>query len=321
MDISTTYLGFKLPNPFIVGAGPISDTLENAKRAEDAGAAAIVMRSLFKEQIDSEASAQPESSEEFTGSASESSDQGMFILNKDRYLEQLMKIKEAVDIPVLASLNGYEAGEWLNFSKTLEEAGADALELNLFYVASNLTEDSATIENRALEMVKWIKKTVSIPLAVKLSPFYTSTVSFAHKLQQAGADGMVLFNRYYEADIDVEQKKIFPIRQLSDSRELLIRLRWLAIISGNLNSANLAVSGGVHSAVDAIKAIMCGASAIQMVSALLKHGPEHLSKVRGDMIRWMEEKEQKSLADIHRCMDIVHSRANYMHLLQASTWA
>lgn len=321
MDISTTYLGFKLPNPFIVGAGPISDTLENAKRAEDAGAAAIVMRSLFKEQIDNEVSARPKSSEKLTGSAPDSSNQGMFILSKDRYLEQLMKIKEAVDIPVLVSLNGHEVGEWLNFSKTLAEAGADAMELNLFYVASNIMEDSVTIENRALEMVKWIKKTVSIPLAVKLSPFYTSTASFAYRLQQGGADGMVLFNRYYEADIDVEQKKIFSIRQLSDSRELLIRLRWLAILSGNLDSPSLAVSGGVHSAVDAIKAIMCGASAIQMVSALLKHGPEYLSKIQGDMIRWMEEKEHKSLADMHRCMDIVHTRANYIHLLQASTWA
>lgn len=311
MDLSTNYLGFKLPHPFIAGAGPLADSVESAKRLEDAGAAAIVMRSLFEEQLDTQAAA--------TRASAMKPEE--YVMRPDKYLEQLRKSKAAVGIPVLASLNGHTPGEWLNFARDLEQAGAGAIELNLFGVANDLAAPAASIEQRAIEMVRELKKSVKIPLAVKLSPFYTSLANFAGALEEAGADGMVVFNRFYEADIDVEKIEIVPQRQLSDSRELLLRLRWLAILSGSLQSAKLAVTGGVHSAVDAIKTVMCGAAAIQMVSALLKQGPEQLSKVRESMIKWMEEKGYESLAELHGPMNTLRTRANYIRLLQTWQWA
>jgi dihydroorotate dehydrogenase (fumarate) len=311
MDLSTSYLGFKLPHPFIAGAGPLADTVESAKRVEDAGAAAIVMRSLFQEQIDAKA----------TVSHPSFMEPEEYVMGPDEYLVQLRKIKEQVNLPVFVSLNGHTPGEWLNYAVALEQAGADVLELSLFDVPTDVEAPAAVIEQRAVEMVQGIRKGVKIPLAVKLSPFYTSLAHFARSLEEAGANGMVLFHRYFEADIDVEKLEIQANRQLSDSRELLLRLRWLAILSSSLRSATLAVTGGVHSAVDAIKAVMCGASAIQMVSALLKHGPEHLSKVRQDMVKWMEEKGYESLAQLHSPMNTLRTRANYIRLLQTWQWA
>jgi dihydroorotate dehydrogenase (fumarate) len=311
MDLATNYLGFKLPHPFIAGAGPLADTVESAKRLEDAGAAAIVMRSLFEEQIGTPAPTIRPSSMK----AEE------YVMRPDDYLEQLRKIKEAVGIPVFASLNGHTLGEWLNFAGALEQAGAAALELNLFDVPTDVAASAATSEQNAVEMVREIRKIAKIPLAVKLSPFYTALANFAKTLEEAGANGMVLFNRSFEADIDVEKLEIVAQRQLSDSRELLLRLRWLAILSGSLRSAQLAVTGGVHSAVDAVKAVMCGASAIQMVSALLKQGPEQLSKVRESTIKWMEEKGYESLAQLHGPMNTLRTRANYIRLLQTWQWA
>jgi dihydroorotate dehydrogenase (fumarate) len=311
MDLSTNYLGFELPHPFIAGAGPLADTVETAKRLEDAGAAAIVMRSLFEEQLDAKAAV--------TRTSAMKPEE--YIMPPDKYLEQLRKIKAAVAIPVIVSLNGHTPGEWLHFARNLEQAGANAIELNLFDVANDAAAPAASVEQRAIEMVREIRKDVKIPLAVKLSPFYTSLANFAQALEGAGANGMVLFNRFFEADIDVEKLEIVAQRQLSDSRELLLRLRWLAILSSSLRSAKLAVTGGVHSAVDAIKAIMCGAAAIQMVSALLKQGPEHLSKVRESMIKWMEEKGYESLEQLHGPMNTLRTRSNYIRLLQTWQWA
>jgi dihydroorotate dehydrogenase (fumarate) len=311
MDLSTNYLGFELPHPFIAGAGPLADTVETAKRLEDAGAAAIVMRSLFEEQLDAKAAV--------TRTSAMKPEE--YIMPPDKYLEQLRKIKAAVAIPVIVSLNGHTPGEWLHFARNLEQAGANAIELNLFDVANDAAAPAASVEQRAIEMVREIRKDVKIPLAVKLSPFYTSLANFAQALEEAGANGMVLFNRFFEADIDVEKLEIVAQRQLSDSRELLLRLRWLAILSSSLRSAKLAVTGGVHSAVDAIKAIMCGAAAIQMVSALLKQGPEHLSKVRESMIKWMEEKGYESLEQLHGPMNTLRTRSNYIRLLQTWQWA
>lgn len=311
MDLSTNYLGFKLPHPFIAGAGPLADTVESAKRLEDAGAAAIVMRSLFDEQFDAKAA----------GTRTAAMKPEEYVMRPDKYLEQLRKSKAAIGIPVFVSLNGYAPGEWLNFARDLEQAGAGGIELNLFDVANDVAASAASIELRAVEMVRELRKSVKIPLAVKLSPVYTSLANFARALEEAGADGMVLFNRFFEADIDVEKLEIVLQRQLSDSRELLLRLRWLAILSGSLHTAKLAVTGGVHSAVDAIKTVMCGAVAIQMVSALLKQGPEHLSKVRESMVKWMERKGYESLAQLHGPMNTLRTRANYIRLLQTWQWA
>jgi len=304
MNLSTKYLGFELPHPFLVGAGPLSNSVENAQKLEDAGAAGIVMRSLFKEQIDDEFS-KPDSS----------------VVGLQEYLDLVRKIKDSVNIPVIASLNGHSPGGWLKFAQPIEEAGADALELNIYHVATIVGESASTIEQNAIEMVWEIRQSVDIPLSVKISPFYTSLANFATKLESTGANGLVLFNRFFETDIDVEVPAICANRQLSDSRELLLRLRWLATLSGSLESTSLAVTGGVHTAVDAIKSIMCGASAIQLVSALLKHGPEQLKKIQDSMQRWMEEKNYKSLTDMHCCMNVLHTRANYVDLLQNWDWA
>lgn len=304
MNLSTKYLGFELPHPFLVGAGPLSNSVENAQKLEDAGAAGIVMRSLFKEQIDDEFS-KPDSS----------------VVGLQEYLDLVRKIKDSVNIPVIASLNGHSPGGWLKFAQPIEEAGVDALELNIYHVATIVGESASTIEQNAIEMVWEIRQSVDIPLSVKISPFYTSLANFATKLESSGANGLVLFNRFFETDIDVEVPAICANRQLSDSRELLLRLRWLATLSGSLESTSLAVTGGVHTAVDAIKSIMCGASAIQLVSALLKHGPEQLKKIQDGMQRWMEEKNYKSLSDMHCCMNVLHTRANYVDLLQNWDWA
>ncbi|MFQ5674793.1 MAG: dihydroorotate dehydrogenase-like protein [bacterium] len=304
MVISTSYLGFDLPNPFIAGAGPLSDTPQHAKQVEDAGAAAIVMHSLFEEQVGETASSQPSSSTLSGGVVAQ-------------YLEQLCKLKEAVDVPVFASMNGHTPGPWLDAATALEQAGADALELNVYYVATDAEETAVMLEQRAVDMVAEITRAIKIPLAVKLSPFYTSLAHFARNLEQAGAVGLVLFNRSFAVDIDVGMFKVLSNRELSKSNELLLRLRWLSVLASSLDSAKLAVSGGVHSGEDAIKAFICGASAVQMVSALLKNGPGHLSKVREELMQWMEHHEYESLEQMRSSVNISRTRTDYMRLLQS----
>lgn len=329
MDLSTTYLGLTLPHPFIAGASPLADTLDSVKRVEDAGAAAIVMRSLFEEQIHLESLATHASTDTHADSYGEALsyfvDPEAFVIGPHDYLERLRRIKDTVDIPVIGSLNGYTPGGWLTYATAIEEAGADALELNLYYVAMDATESAADIEQRSIDMLTAVKQALRIPVAAKLSPFYTSLGHFARRLEAAGADGLVLFNRFFESDIDIDELEVVSHLVLSQSPELLLRLRWLAILSGTLESATLAVSGGVHTAVDAIKAVMAGAAAVQMVSALLEQGPGHLSILRREMAQWMEEKAYQSLAEMRGSMDMQHcpnphlfARANYMHLLQ--TW-
>lgn len=329
MDLSTKYLGLELPHPFMAGAGPLADNADSAKRLEDAGASGLVMRSLFEEQLHEEQLATHTSTESHAHSFGEAlsyfPDSDEFVMGPEEYLEKIRSIKEAVDIPVVASLNGYTLGGWLDYATAIEQAGADALELNLYYVATDGGESAAEIEERSISMVREVKQAVRIPVAVKLSPFYTSLTYFALSLEEAGADGMVLFNRFFEPNIDIEELEILLDLQLSESREVLLRLRWLAILSGHLRSATLAVTGGVHTAVDAIKSVMAGASAVQMVSALLKRGPGCLSTVRREMEDWMEEKEYASLESMRGSMNILRcpnpqdlARANYMRILK--TW-
>jgi dihydroorotate dehydrogenase (fumarate) len=230
-----------------------------------------------------------------------------------------------VAIPVIGSLNGFSPGGWLDYAMKIQAAGADALELNVYYVPTEERESGEEIEARTIAMVGDMKKALRIPVAVKLSPFYTSLPHFARRLESAGADGLVLFNRFFEADIDIEELAVITQMHLSSSAELLLRLRWLAILSGRLHSANLAVSGGIHTAVDAIKAVMAGASAIQMVSALFKQGPNHIGKIREEMVSWMDEKGYDSIDQMRGSMNILRSpnpreyaRANYLKILQ--TW-
>jgi dihydroorotate dehydrogenase (fumarate) len=326
MDLSTTYLGLDLPHPLMAGASPMVDDLDTVKRLEDAGVAAIVMHSLFEEQITREQLGtvldMELHAESFAEALSYFPEPAEFRLGPESYLEQLRKIKAAVAVPVVASLNGVTPAGWLDYAKLIEEAGADALELNVYYLATHDWETGDGVERRTLESVRTVKSAVSIPVAVKLSPFYSSLAHLAKQIDELGADALVLFNRFYQPDIDVEELEVVPNLRLSDSSELLLRLRWLAILSGHVE-ASLAVSGGVHTVLDAIKSVMAGAHAVQLVSALLMHGPEHLTRLRAGMAEWMEKHEYASLRQMRGSMSHEHSpnpqaleRANYMRILQ-----
>jgi len=326
VNLSTTSLGLELPHPFMPGASPLADDLGTVRRLEDAGAAAIVLRSLFEEQITGEQlsahASMDHTAESFGEALSYLPDPEDFALGPQEYLEHLRRVREAVDVPVIGSLNGTTPGGWLEYAALMEDAGASALELNIYHVATDAHEGSDEIEERMLELVRTVVDAVDIPVAVKLSPFFTGLTHFARRLDDVGAKGIVLFNRFYQPDIDPEDLEVVPALQLSDSRELLLRLRWLAILSARV-VAHLAVTGGVHTSVDAIKAIMAGADAVQMVSALLRNGPEHLRTVREEAVRWMVEREYESLEqmqgsmDLHRCPDPSQfERGNYMRILQ-----
>jgi dihydroorotate dehydrogenase (fumarate) len=327
MDLSTTYLGFRLPHPFMPGASPLVDDLDTVRRLEDAGAAAIVMHSLFEEQISREQVAVARyldaPSESFAEALTYLPSPEAFALGPEEYLEHIHKLKATVSIPVIASLNGATDGGWLGYARLMENAGADALELNVYALATDFTESGEMLERRTLHMLEAVKHSIGIPVAVKLSPFYTSLAYFARRLAERGADGLVIFNRFYQPDIDVETLEVAPTLRLSDSSELLLRLRWLAILSGRVETT-LAVTGGVHTALDAVKAIMAGADAVQLVSTLLRHGPDQLATLRRDVALWLEEHEYESLAQMKGSMNLLrcpnpaaHERANYMTILQS----
>ncbi|HEY1336354.1 MAG TPA: dihydroorotate dehydrogenase-like protein [Bryobacteraceae bacterium] len=326
MDLSTTYLGMKLPHPLMAGASPLADELDAVKQLEDAGSAAIVLRSLFEEQIVAEEMAdlvyQDGNSESSAEAASYFPDAGMFVLGPDEYLNHLRRVKESVNIPVIASLNGATAGGWLSYGRLLEEAGADALELNVYHGVLDPRKSGGEIERETIAMVREMKRQVKIPVAVKLAPFFTAFAHFVTQIDEEGADGLVLFNRYYGTDIDVQELLVTRTLHLSDSSELLLRLRAIAAVAP-LVRGSIAVTGGVHTAIDAVKSVMAGAHATQMVSALLKHGPGHLRNVRRDLENWMEENEWSSLAEMRGNMAVdkapnpeVYERSNYMMLLQ-----
>lgn len=327
MDLSTTYLGLRLSNPLMPGASPLVDDLDQVRQLEDAGAAAIVMHSLFEEQIESERRGRAQHldahGESFAEAVSYFPAADQYTLGPDAYLEQLRRIKEAVAVPVIASLNGATPSGWLEYGGLLQQAGADALELNVYYVASDPEETGRGVETRVLETASVVKRDLSIPVAVKLSPFFSSFAHLARELDTEHVDGLVIFNRFYQPQIDVEALEVVPQLELSDSSELLLRLRWLAILWGKVR-CSLAVTGGVHTPTDALRAIMAGADAVQMVSALLRHGPQHLRTVREAMLHWMEEHEYASLEQMRgsmshlRCPDpAAFERANYMRVLHS----
>ena len=327
MDLTTTYLGLELDHPLMPGASPLVHDLGTVKHLEDAGAAAIVMHSLFEEQIAAEAHgrlAHIEAHQHSYGEAlSYFPETDDYALGPDRYLEQVRAIKDAVDIPVIGSLNGTTPEGWLSYAGLIEEAGADALELNFYYVATDPEETSAEIEARLVEIVRNIRGRVTIPIAVKLSPFFSSLPHLARELVHGGADGLVLFNRFYQPDIDPEMLETVPRLHFSTSDELLLRVRWLAILYGRVR-ASLAATGGVHTSQDALKAVMAGASAVQMVAALLKNGPKHLGVVRRELTHWLEECEYESLRQALGSMSLERSpdpeafeRGNYVRALQS----
>lgn len=326
MDLSTTYLGFRLPHPFMPGASPMVDNLDVVKRLEDAGAAAIVMHSLFEEQIMREQISTAHHTEVHAESFAEATsifpNAGQFALGPEEYLNQIQKIKRSVAVPVIASLNGISPGGWTSYAKKIEQAGADALELNVYYLATDPLETGSAVEGRSIAVLQAVKRAVKIPVAVKLGSFYSSLVHHVRELDHAGADGIVVFNRFYQPDIDIDELAVVPTLFLSNSSELRLRLRWLAALSGRVRSS-LAATGGVHTPIDAIKAVMAGAHAVQVVSALLQHGPEYLKELRDGMARWMEEHEYDSLVQmqgsmsLERCPDPASfERANYMKVLE-----
>jgi dihydroorotate dehydrogenase (fumarate) len=326
MKLTTRYLGLELPHPFMAGASPLVDDLDLVRRLEDAGSAAIVMHSLYEEQLTGEeltthrtVDLRAESSAEATSYFPRLPE---FALGPEEYLEQIWKIKELVDLPVIGSLNGTTPGGWLQYAKLIQEAGADALEVNLYGVPTSPLELGEEVEERVVRVVQTVTEAVSIPVAVKLSPYYSSLAHLAVRLEAAGAKGLVLFNRFYQADIDPQALEVMPVLQLSDPSELLLRLRWLAILSA-AGRTDLAVSGGVHSGVDGVKAVMAGAHAVQVVSALLKHGPERLAVLRDEFTRWVEGHEYESLdqmrgsMNLSRCPDPrAFERVNYLRVLQ-----
>jgi len=303
------------------------DNLDTVKQLEDAGAPALIMRSLFEEQIERERTstvlAMEMPADSFAEALSYFPHQEDLKFGPEQYLEQIRRIKEAVAIPVIASLNGTTPAGWVDYARLIQQAGADALELNVYFLATDLNESGSIVEKRLLDIVRDVKSGISIPLAVKLSVFYSSISNLASQLDGLGVEGLVIFNRFYQPDIDIETLDIVPRISLSDSSELLLRLRWLAILSGHLR-ASLSVSGGVHTPVDAIKSVMAGAHSVQMVSALLQKGPDYLGTVLAGIKAWMEKHEYESITQMQGSMNLLRSpdpaafeRANYARVLHS----
>jgi dihydroorotate dehydrogenase (fumarate) len=326
MDLKTTYLGLELKNPIVVGACPLSTSVDSIKALETAGAAAIVLPSLFEEEI----MAAVRSAMEMESAGAGFAEAGSYMPNPEgyhigpgQYLDHLKAAKDAVSIPIIGSLNGNSTGGWTNYSKKMEDAGADALELNTYLLPFDADETGAEVEQRTIDIVAAVKETVSIPVSVKLSPFFSSLPNLAKRLEEAGTDGLVVFNRFYQPDIDIENLDVVPNLRLSTADELRLRLRWLAVLSAQ-TKMSLAATGGAHSAVDVIKAVMCGANAVQLVSALLIHGPDHIGRTLEAMSFWLTEHEYKSLEQMQGSLSLskvenpkAFARANYMKMLDS----
>lgn len=326
MNLATKYLGFDLPHPIVPGASPWGENLDAMRRLEDAGAPMLVMHSLFEEQIMAEELSLTRSiempKESYAEALSYLPEPDTFTLGPEEYLEHVRRLKAAVSVPVVGSLNGTTHWGWIRYAQLIEQAGADALELNLYELAIDSDQPGADVEQRELELVAAVKRAVKIPVAVKISPFYSSIAHMARQFDAAGADGLVLFNRFYQPDIDVQQQEMMRVN-LSSPAELLLRLRWVGVLAGR-QKASLAVTGGVHTAVDVIKAVMVGAHAVQMVSALLEHGPEYLKQVAAQLGRWLEENEFESIQQMQGSMSLgrggdpaAYRRANYIRLLHS----
>ncbi len=305
IDFSTHYLGLKLNGPIVVSSTPLSESLDNIRRMEDAGAAAVVLTSLFEEQLALESRALDEDLSRGTESFAESLDylpaQSDYRVTQDVYLEHLQRAKDAVGIPILASLNGATTGGWIRFAKQIEDAGADAIELNTYALATDKRQTSVAIELQLLELVESVCQAVKLPVSVKLSQSFTSVASLVARLEEVGAKGVVLFNRFYQPDFDIEALEVRPTLHFSTPSELLPRLHWAAILYGHAD-IDLAVTGGVHTAEDVLKSIMAGASMTMMASALHIHGIEHIGRVLADMHYWLEKHEYQSLWETRGCL-------------------
>ena len=305
IDFSTRYMGLKLSGPIVVSSTPLSESLDNVRRMEDAGAAAIVLTSLFEEQLALESRALDDDLSRGTESFAESlgylPDLNDYRMSHEVYLEHVRKVKAVVDIPIMASLNGATPGGWIRYAKDVEQAGADAIELNTYALATDRSQTSAELEVQLLELVSAVTAVVKVPVAVKLSQSFTSLPHLVARLEDAGARGVVLFNRFYQPDFDIETLEVRPTLHFSTPSELLPRLHWSAILYGHLN-LDLAISGGVHSAEDVLKGIMAGAGVTMMCSALHIHGIEHIGRVLADVKYWLEKREYSSLWETRGCL-------------------
>ncbi|MCC6763668.1 MAG: dihydroorotate dehydrogenase-like protein [Deltaproteobacteria bacterium] len=327
IDLGTTYLGHALRSPLVMSAGPLGEHVDTIRAAEDAGVGAVVLPSLFEEQIDIETHDLDHhlthGTESYAEALSYFPEVGAYRIGPDAYLDHVARVKAAVDVPVIGSLNGVSSGGWVQYARLIEEAGADALELNVYFIPTDPDLDGAAVERMYAELVRDVRAAVGIPVAVKLGPFFSAMAHVARRLVAAGANGLVLFNRFYQPDLDVERLEVTPNLQLSTPDELRLRLRWVAILRGRVD-ADLAVTGGVHDAIDVLKSMMAGASAAMMTSALLLHGVGHLAAVRDALVRWMEEHEYASIRQMQGSMSqravaepAAFERANYLHVLRS----
>jgi dihydroorotate dehydrogenase (fumarate) len=327
IDLSSTYLGMKLKNPLVVSSSPLQKNLGNVRQMEDAGAAAIVMHSLFEEQIELESCELNRQLEHGTESYAESlhylPDMESYNLGPEGYLEHLAQAKRSVSVPVIGSLNGVSKGGWTRYARMMEEAGANAIELNTYYLATDPDVTGAEVEQRYCDLVEEVRASVHIPLAIKLSPTFSSMSNMARRFDRAGANALVLFNRFYQPDFDLEALDVVQRLELSHSYELLPRLSWVAILFGHIN-ADLAVTGGVHTGTDVVKCMMAGARVAMMTSALLQNGIAHITKVLSDMKFWLEDHEYESVRQMQGSMarrsvadPSAFERSNYMQVLSS----
>jgi dihydroorotate dehydrogenase (fumarate) len=328
-DLKTKYLGLELKNPVVASSGPFSKDVGAILKMEDAGVSAVVLHSLFEEQINLESKELDRFLSKDENSYAEAlqyfPDMQGYNIGPDGYLEHIRKAKEAADIPVIGSLNGVSTGGWIRYAKLIEEAGADGLELNVYYMPTDPELTSARVEQMYADLVSHVKASIHIPVAVKLGPFFSAIPNMARRLDAAGADALVLFNRFYQPDFELEALEVVPNLALSDSSELLMRLHWVAVLFGNVK-ADMAITGGVHTAEDVVKSMMAGARVAMTTSALLRHGPDYPAKLIGNLLGWMEKHEYASIAQMQGSMSqravaepAAFERANYMKVLSSYT--
>ncbi|MCL5270412.1 MAG: dihydroorotate dehydrogenase-like protein [bacterium] len=325
MDLTTNYMGLKLKNPLVAAASPLSYEIDNIKRMEEAGAAAVVLYSLFEEQIKQEALAlhyyTTKGTESFAESLTYFPEPETYHLGPEEYLEHIRKAKAAVDLPVIASLNGITRGGWIDYARKVQQAGADGIELNVYLLPTNPAVEGGEIESVYVNILAAVKSVVSIPVAMKLNPFFSSIPNFAHKLDQMDVDALVLFNRFYQPDIDLEKLEVEPRIKLSTPGSMLLPMRWIAILYGHVR-ASLAATTGIHTAEDVIKTLMTGADVTQLCATLLRNGIGQFGRILHDMETWMDEHEYASVAQMKGSMShcavaepAAFERANYMKAL------
>jgi dihydroorotate dehydrogenase (fumarate) len=325
MNLTTTYMGITLKSPLVVSASPLADSLDNVKQIEDAGGAAIVLHSLFEEQLRQESLELDErmtaGTESFAEALTYFPEASEYRLGPEDYLEHIAKAKQTVKIPVIASLNGSTPGGWTKYAREIQQAGADALELNIYYIPTDPETPAAAIEQEYIDILKAVKSEVSIPVAIKLSPFFTNFAHMARRLDDAGANALVLFNRFYQPDIDLDALEVTPNVLLSTPMAMRLPLRWVAILHGRIK-ASLAATSGIHRGTDALKCLMAGADVTMMCSVLLRRGVDHIRHIEKEMADWMQEHEYESVEQLHgsmsqkKCGDpSAFERAQYMKAL------